>query len=117
MTPILRGIAIAGVFGMLTAAVMPAAAADYRGLYWYDKYFGAADPHAYRGIEARNAIPREELVARAFDQGFYNAHHLHHAVDKPEIYALAREGEFDNEVVIAIDARTGEVIDAVLLPH
>jgi hypothetical protein len=30
---------------------------------------------------------------------------------------LAREAEFDNEVVIAIDARSGQVIDAVVLPH
>ena len=109
-------VAIAGALGMVAAA-LPAAAQDHRGSYWYHKYFGPSDPRPYRPREGRDALPRWEIQTSAYDQGFYNAHHLHHAADRPEIYALAREGEFDNEVAIAIDDKSGEVIAAVVLPH
>ena len=109
-------VAVGAALAVAALGAAPAQARDYRGQYWYQKYFGPSEPRAYRG-EGRETLPRGELQARAFDQGFYNAHHLHHAADKAEIYALAREAEFDNEVAIAIDARSGEVISAVVLPH
>ena len=110
-------VAIAGALSAVALSATPAAAQDYRGQYWYHKYFGPTDPHPYRAREGRDALPRSEVQIRAYDQGFYNAHHLHHAADRPEIYALAREGEFDNEVAIVIDDSSGQVISAVVLPH
>ena len=79
---------------------------------------GAGQPQGVFVMERLlDRVAREELIVRTYDQGFYNAHHFHHASDRPEIYALAREAEFDNEVAIVIDARSGDVIDVVVLPH
>jgi hypothetical protein len=107
---------VAIVGGFLAANAVPTAAQEHRGLYWYSKYFGPTEIASYRGREGEG-LPRWELIERAFDQGFYNAHHFHHAASKPEIYALAREAGFDNEVAITIDPQNGEVIESVVLPH
>jgi hypothetical protein len=117
MGPILRGLAMAGAFGLLTATAPSAGAADYRGSYWYDKYFDADDARPYRPREERDDLDRDEVQELAAEQGFFNAHHLHRAADRSEIYAMAREGEFNNEVAIVIDARSGDVTEVVVLPH
>ncbi len=110
-------VALAGAISAVAFSDAPALARDdYRGQYWYQKYFGPTETVGYRS-DGNEALPRGEVQVRVFDQGFYNPHHLRRAAKRPEIYALARESQFDNEVALMIDARSGDVISAVVLPH
>lgn len=106
------------VVGAIAVSTLSGAAEEeYRGQYWYSKYFGASDRHIDPALVGREVLSRAELQVRAFRQGFYNAHHLHHAANRPVFYALAREDDCDNEVAIVMDDQTGRVIAAVTLPH
>ena len=114
MDRILFGLVLAVAFGAVAA---PANADDYRGVYWYSKYFGHdSQPYAPQPDE-REGLTRGTIEISAFDQGYYNAHHLRVVRDRAQVYALARESQFDNEVAIVVDAKTGDVINAVVLPH
>ena len=103
--------------GFIAVCTLPTAAEEYRGQYWYAKYFDASERHVDRAAENREALPHGEMQIRAFDQGFYNAHHLHRAANRPVVFALAREDQYDNEVAIVIYEKSGDVIQAVVLPH